>query len=125
LHQGLRQALFRWLDRLPAPDARYILRLDEHRFAYVDVEDTPLVATSLRWMGEQALLGLTDGSEEALDPATLTVDDAGVARARVRGGRLEARLATAAASALGERLDSSDGSLTLLIHGKRMTIPRR
>jgi hypothetical protein len=125
LHEGLRQALFRWLDRLPAPDARYILRLDERRFAYVEVEDTPLVATSLRWVGEQALLGLTDGSEEELDPATLTVDDAGVARAWVRGGGLEARLATPAASALGERLDSSDGALTLRIHGHAIVIPRR
>jgi hypothetical protein len=125
LHEGLRQALFRWLDRLPPPDERYVLRLDERRFAYVDVEDTPLVAASLRWVGEQALLGLTDGSEEALDPATLTVDDEGVARAWVRTGRLEARLATAAAAALGERLDSSDGALTLRIHGARMTIPRR
>ena len=43
-HVGLRQALFRWLDRLPPPDARYVLRLDERRFAYLDVDDTPLVA---------------------------------------------------------------------------------
>ena len=83
-HEGLRQALFRWLDRLPldppGPDAgRHILRLDAQRFAYVDVADTPLVATSLRWEAagtdERALLGLTDGSEVPLDPATLTVDE--------------------------------------------------
>jgi hypothetical protein len=36
-HEGLRQALFRWLDRLD--DGRYILRLDAARFAYVDVDD--------------------------------------------------------------------------------------
>ena len=46
-HEGLKRALFRWLDRLPPPDGRYVLRLDERRFAYLDdVADTPLVAES-------------------------------------------------------------------------------
>ena len=76
-HEGLRRAFFRWLDRLPPPDGRHILRLDENRYVYLEVADTPLVATSLRWSGERALLGLTDGSEEALDPRTLTADDDG------------------------------------------------
>ena len=30
-HEGLKRALFRWFDRLPPPDARYVLRLDEQR----------------------------------------------------------------------------------------------
>ena len=39
-HEGLKRALFRWLDRLPPPDGRYVLRLDERRFAYLeDVAD--------------------------------------------------------------------------------------
>ena len=40
--------------------------------------------------GPRVLLGLSDGSEEALDPATLTVDGAGILRAFARAGRLEA-----------------------------------
>lgn len=110
-HLGLKQALFRWLDRLPPPEDRYVLRLDAQRFAYLEVEDTPLVATSLRLAGERALLGLQDGSEEALDPATLTVDDQGILRCRVRGGRLEARLDTAASAVLADRIE--DGGLRL------------
>jgi uncharacterized protein len=102
-HQGLREALFRWLDRLP--DGRHVFRLDENRFAYLDVEDTPLVARALRWEGEQALLALSDGSEEPLDPATLTLDPAGILRCWVRGHRLEVRLATSAAAALADHLD--------------------
>ena len=47
-HEGFKRALFRWLDRLPAPDGRYVLRLDERRFAYLDVDDTPLVARAAR-----------------------------------------------------------------------------
>jgi hypothetical protein len=126
-HEGLRQALFRWLDRLPldppGPDAgRHILRLDAQRFAYVDVADTPLVATSLRWEGagadERALLGLTDGSEVSLDPTTLTVDDAGTLRCQVRPGGVEARLATSAAATLAERIENTAGIPQLRIAGR-------
>src|SRR4051812_33805014 len=70
-HEGLRRALFRWLDRLD--DGRYVLRLDERRFAYLDVEDTPLVVRALRVDGGGAggdafvTLQLSDGAEEQLD----------------------------------------------------------
>ena len=129
VHQGLRQALFRWLDRLPPPESRYILRLDAQRFAYLDVEDTPLVATSLRWQGagpqEQALLGLQDGSEEPLDPATVTVDGEGILRCLVRAGRIEVRLDTAAAAALAEKIEGPAGERVLLVGGRREPIRRR
>jgi hypothetical protein len=102
-HQGLREALFRWLDRLD--DGRYVLRLDERRFAYIDVDDTPLVVRALRLAPDGAVsLQLSDGAEEPLDPTTLTVDAEGVLRCWVRGGRIEARLATSAAAVLAERI---------------------
>jgi hypothetical protein len=120
-HEGLRQALFRWLDRLAAGDpgaapgdvGRYVLRLDARRFAYLDVDDTPLVATSLRWdddrgAGPRAWLGLNDGSEEPLDPDTLSIDGAGVLRCWVRAGKLEARLATSAAATLAQQITTFD-----------------
>jgi hypothetical protein len=108
-HQGLRQALFRWLDRLD--DGRYILRLDERRFAYIDVDDTPLVVRALRLDPDGAVaLQLSDGAEERLDPTTLTIDNEGVLRCWVRGGRIEARLATSAAAVLAERItETSQG----------------
>lgn len=102
-HGGLRAALFRWLDR--NPDGQYVFRLDEKRFANVEVADTPLVARSARWQGEALWLGLSDGSEEALDRGTLTVDEAGVMRCLVRGGKIEARLSTSAAVVLAERME--------------------
>lgn len=102
-HRGLREAVFRWLDRLP--DGRFILRLDERRYAYVEVEDTPLVVRAMRWEGARGILSLSDGSDEALDPATLTLDAAGLVRCRVRGGRLPARLSTSATVVLAERPD--------------------
>jgi hypothetical protein len=123
-HDGLRRALFRWLDT--EPDGRVVLRLDDKRFAYVEVDDTPLVARAARLDGERVWLALSDGAEEALEPATLTIDAAGVLRARVRGGRLEARLATAAAAVLAEHVtDDAAGRPVLTLAGRRWTLPRR
>jgi hypothetical protein len=125
VHQGLRQALFRWLDRAPAPDGRYILRLDGQRFAYLEVVDTPIVARSARRDAEGVHLGLSDGTEELLDPATLTVDEAGILRCWVRGGVCEARLATSAAVVVADDLEvcpaaaSSPGAERLVLHAGR------
>jgi|SRR6185312_12132578 len=102
-HEGFKRALFRWLDRLPPPDNRYILRLDERRYAYLDVDDTPLVARAARLDADgSAWLALSDGTDERLDPETLTADAEGIVRARVRGGRLEARLSTSALAAIAD-----------------------
>jgi hypothetical protein len=126
-HEGLRRALFRWLDRLPPPDGRYILRLDERRFAYLDVDDTPLVARAARVDPAGAIwLALSDGAEEKLDPATLTSDTAGVLRAWVRDGRLEARLGTSAVAALGDHLtETADGLPALRLAGRTTRIAPR
>ena len=122
-HQGLREALFRWLDRLD--DGRTVLRLDAQRFAYVDVDDTPLVARGARVADEGILLALSDGSEEALDPATLTIDAAGVLRCRVRHGRLEARLANSAATVLAERIEGDPAHPVLRLGDRRTQIAPR
>ncbi|MES1205168.1 MAG: hypothetical protein ABUS79_04450 [Pseudomonadota bacterium] len=123
VHEGLRRALFRWLDRLP--DGRVVLRLDANRFAYVDVDDTPLVARAARIDGETVWLALSDGAEEALDPSTLTIDGGGVMRCLVRGGRLEARIATSAASVLAELIDEIADRPVLVLAGRRFPLDRR
>jgi hypothetical protein len=126
-HEGLKRALFRWLDRLPPPDGRYILRLDERRFAYLEsVADTPLVARAARVDPAGAVtLALSDGSEDALDPATLTVDQDGILRAWVRGGRLEARLASSAAAVLGDAITEDGGRPRLRLGDRSFAIPPR
>jgi hypothetical protein len=108
-HAGLRAAFWRWLDR--NPDGRWVLRLDERRFVYLDVDDAPYAVRSLRWQGDRPLALLSDGSEEPLDCATLRVREAG-AYATVKG-RFEARLTGSAWSALAEKIVERDGKLVL------------
>jgi hypothetical protein len=110
-HHGLRAALWRWLDR--NPDGRYVLRLDERRFVYLDVDDAPFVVRSLRWDGERARLRLSDDSEEELLYRTLRISPSGAVYAKVKGGRLDARFATAAWGALQERIVERDGRAEL------------
>ena len=105
-HHGLRAAFWRWLDQ--NPDGRYVLRLDERRFVYLDVDDAPFVVRSLRWEDGRALLRLSDDSEEPLDAAKLMLKK-GVAYARVKGGRFEARFSTAAWGVLAARVTEKDG----------------
>ena len=126
-HEGLKRALFRWLDRLPGADGRYILRLDERRFAYLVVDATPLVARSARADAGGAIwLALSDGAEERLDPATLTTDAAGTLRAWVRGGRLEARLASSAVATLADLLtETPEGEAALQVGGAIVPIRAR
>lgn len=124
-HEGFRQALFRWLDRLPPPDGRYILRLDDKRYAYIDVDDTPLVVNTLRWQQDQAVLSLSDGTEEDLNAANLTIDEQGILRTWVRGQRLEARLSTAATAALATAIELEPAPTLRLGQDPAISIPPR
>ena len=123
-HEGLRRALFRWLDRLP--DGRTILRLDPERFVYVDVDDTPLVVRAARIAGGGVFVALSDGTEEPLDPSTLTIDEHGVMRCWVRSRRIEARIANSAAVVLAELIDDGEpGGPVLTLGGRRFSLRPR
>src|SRR5258706_594931 len=99
-HAGMRAAFYRWLDR--NDDGRWVLRLDERRFVYLDVDDAPFVVRSLRWEGDRARLRLSDDSEGELDPRTLRVGAAG--RYVTLGRGFPAPPPTAAWNALAARL---------------------
>jgi hypothetical protein len=106
-HHGLRAALWRWLDR--NPDGRWVLRLDERRFVWLDVDgDVPHVVRSARWDGDRAIVRLADDSEEPLDYDSVELRD-GKPFCRVKNGRFDARISTLAWNTLGERID--DGKL--------------
>lgn len=106
-HHGMRAAFWRWLDR--NPDGRWVLRLDERRFVYVDVDDVPYVVRSARWDGERALVRLSDDSEEELGYDSVHLRAGGQPYCRVKGGRFDARVSTLAWNTLAEHID--DGAL--------------
>jgi hypothetical protein len=111
-HHGLRAAFWRWLDR--NPDGRWVLRLDEKRFVYLDVDDAPYVVRSARWEGDRAVGRLSDDSEVALDLSTLRERDGQRYLVAQRG--FEARLSTAAWNVLAERMEERDGRVFIGPH---------
>jgi len=115
-HAGLRHAILRWLDVLP--DGRPIVRLDAERFAYIDVDDTPLRIVSTRWDGDVPHVLADDGSDTPLDLASLTVDADDRMRCKLRDGRLDARFTTIAQHTLLERADEKNRQLGLVACGR-------
>jgi hypothetical protein len=63
-HPRLRQALLRWLD--VRDDGRDIVRLDDKRYAYVEIEDAHLRARSARWDGDRCFVLWDDDRETEL-----------------------------------------------------------
>lgn len=117
-HEGFRRALLRWLDRLE--DGRPVLRLDERRYAYVDVDDTELLARGAHWDGDRLILVLNDGTEEELAYDTLRVRGDHSLVCMVRGGRLAARVTTPAYQVLSQRIvETEEGGFALEAAGGR------
>lgn len=118
-HPRLRQALLRWLD--VRDDGRDIVRLDDKRYAYVDVEDAHLRARSAHWDGDRVRVLWDDDQEEELDYASLrqAPDHALYARAR---GKLRGRIAGPAYHAIAERIVEAGGAFVLEAAGARWPI---
>jgi hypothetical protein len=97
-HPGLQRAFARWIDVDPET-GRYILK-NEINWAYLTVDDAPYV---VRGIDAAGMLKLFDESVEPLDPTTLRIDEDDVPYCDVKGGRMPARFARAAAFALLDR----------------------
>ena len=121
-HPRLRQALLRWLD--VRDDGRDIVKLDDKRYAYVEVEDAHLRALSAHWDGDRVVVLWDDDQEAELDYASLrqAEDHALYAIAR---GPLRGRIAGPAYHAIAERViesGSDGGGFALEAAGKRWPI---
>jgi len=119
-HPRLRQALLRWLD--VRDDGRDIIRLDEKRYAYVDVEDAHLRALSARWDGDRCIILWDDDQDEELDYASLRQATDHAFYAKARGGRLRGRIAGAAHHAVAERIVESGAGFALAATGTQWPI---
>jgi hypothetical protein len=118
-HPRLRQALLRWLD--VRDDGRDIIRLDDKRYAYVDVEDAHLRARSARWDHDRCFVLWDDDQETELDYASLrqAPDHAFYVTAR---GKLRGRIAGPAQHAIAERTIEQSSGFALPASGTRWPI---
>jgi hypothetical protein len=119
-HPRLRQALLRWLD--VRDDGRDIVRLDEKRYAYVDVEDAHLRALSARWDGDRCTILWDDDQEEELDYGSLRQAPDHAFYAAARKGRLRGRIAGAAHHAVAEHIVESGRGFALEAAGTQWPI---
>ena len=120
-HPRLRQALLRWLD-VRADDGRDIVRLDDKRYAYVDVDDAHLRALSARWDGDRCFILWDDDQDEELAYATLRQAPDHALYATARGGKLRGRIAGPAYHAIAEHIVEGDGTFVLEAAGQRWPI---
>ena len=109
-HPGMKAAFYRWLDR--NTDGRWMLRLDEQRFVYLDVDDAPFAIASLHFDGPRIIVRLSDDTEEELAYDSVTVRN-DHAYATVKG-RFPARFSGQAWTALGERIEERGGTPVLV-----------
>jgi hypothetical protein len=116
-HPRLRQALLRWLD-VRDDDGRDIVKLDDVRYAYVEVEDAHLRAASARWDGDRCTVQWDDGSEEELDYAHLAERADHAIATRARGGRLRGTIGGAAHQTVTQRIAPAGDGFVLRAAGR-------
>jgi hypothetical protein len=109
-HPKLRDALHTWIARHP-DDGRYILT-NGYDWTYFVVEDVPYFVRSLRAEDGDAILVLSDATEEPLDPSTVRANERGElylkVKAAAKGGPFDAKLTRFAQGQLGPFLEASE-----------------
>lgn len=119
-HPAIEQALRTWIASHPE-DGRPILS-NGYDWCYFRVEDAPFFVDSLRVEANGGVtLALFDGTEEALDPASLSVGEDGVVYARVKQGLLAARFSRHAQADLAPILVSAEPP-TVVIAGHHVAL---
>jgi hypothetical protein len=118
-HPRLRQALLRWLD--VRDDGRDVVRLDDKRYAYVDIDDAHLRALGARWDGDRCWIHWDDDTEAELDYGSLHQAADHALYTRVRD-RLRGRIAGPAYHAIAERIAEVPGGFALDAAGQRWPI---
>lgn len=120
-HPRLRQALLRWLDVRPT-DGKDIIRLDDKRYAYVEIEDAHLRALSAHWDGDRCRILWDDDHEEELDYAHLRQAPDNALYTTARAGKLRGRIASPAYQTVAERIVEAGTGFALEAAGQRWPI---
>jgi uncharacterized protein len=107
-HAALEEALHHWITR--HPDDGQLILSNGYDWCYFRAEDTPYFVRALRVEGEgqHAVMILSDGSEEPVDPRALSVGEDGAVYTQVKAGAFEARFSRHAQAALMPLLMSDD-----------------
>ena len=128
-HPKLRDALHTWIARHP-DDGRYILT-NGYDWTYFVVEDVPYFVRSLRAEDGDAILVLSDATEEPLDPSTVRANERGELYLKVKAdgeGRPlrrqdDAVRAGPARARFSRTSDGAAGTVSLVTKRGRATIP--
>jgi len=120
IHEGINQLLSEHVEL--DEKGRYIISFRGQR-CFVEVEDTFFVIARLDYLKadqespEKYFVTLNDGTQEELDPSTLTVGRENVLYARVKSGRFPARFLRPAYYQLTEYVEEKGGRFVLPYRG--------
>jgi hypothetical protein len=127
-HPKLREAMHTWIARHP-DDGRYILT-NGYDWTYFTVEDVPYFVRSVRDHDGDAVMSLSDGTEEPLDPGTVHANARGELYLKVKtaavGGPFDAKMTRFAQGQLGPFLEQGSqpaDEITLVTKRGRVRIP--
>jgi hypothetical protein len=116
-HPKLRDALHTWIARHP-DDKRYILT-NGYDWTYFIVEDVPYFVRSIREEDGDAILVLSDATEEPLEPSTVRANERGElylnVKAGAKDGPFDAKMTRFAQGQLGPFLEDSGGGEVSLV----------
>ena len=118
-HPKLAAALHTWIGRHP-DDGRYMLT-NGYDWTYFTVDDVPFFVRSVKHVDGDAMLVLSDESEEPLDPATVTIGPRGDLYLKIqrpnadkaKAGPFDAKMTQFAQTQLGDFL-TQDGDAVVL-----------
>jgi hypothetical protein len=124
-HAKLGQALHTWISRHP-DDGRYILT-NGYDWTYFVVDDVPFFVRSIREEDGDAILKLSDETEEPLDPSTVRANERGelylVVKKNAKGGPYDAKMTRFAQTQLGPFLTADGDAAVLATKRGRIRLP--
>jgi hypothetical protein len=119
-HAKLGQALHTWIARHP-DDGRWILT-NGYDWTYFIVDDVPFFVRAIRDEGGDAILILSDGTEEPLDPSTVHANERGELYLTVKKD-FPAKMTRHAQSQLGPFLKTDGDRVVLETKRGKVSLP--